>query len=169
VIPARAAKPRDKAKVEVGVQVVERWIVARLRHHTFFALAEVNAAIGELLPALHARPFKKLPGSRQSLFETLDRPALKPLPGQPYEDAERTLARVNIDYHVEVEGHYYSVPYALVKQQLEVRVSAQVSNSSTKGLAWQATCAHVSKGATAPSPRTCPRLTVIMWHGPPSG
>ena len=133
VIPARAAKPRDKAKVEVGVQVVERWIVARLRHHTFFALAEVNAAIGELLPALNARPFKKLPGSRQSLFETLDRPALKPLPGQPYEYAEWKLARVNIDYHVEVEGHYYSVPYALVKQQLEVRVSAQVVELFHKG------------------------------------
>ena len=84
VIPARAAKPRDKAKVAVGVQVVERWIVARLRHHTFFALAEVNAAISELLPALNARPFKKLPGSRQSLFATLDRPALQPLPAQPY-------------------------------------------------------------------------------------
>jgi transposase len=126
VIPARAAKPRDKAKVEVGVQVVERWIVARLRHHTFFALAEVNAAISELLPALNARPFKKLPGSRQSLFATLDRPALQPLPVQPYEYAEWKRARVNIDYHVEVDGHYYSVPYALVKQQLEVRVSARV-------------------------------------------
>ena len=91
VIPARAAKPRDKAKVEVGVQVVERWIVARLRHHTFFALAEVNAAIGALLPALNARPFKKLPGSRHSLFETLDRPALKPLPVQPYAYAEWKL------------------------------------------------------------------------------
>jgi len=134
VIPARAAKPRDKAKVEVGVQVVERWIVARLRHHTFFALAEVNAAIGALLPALNTRPFKKLPGSRQSLFETLDRPALKPLPVQPYEYAEWKRARVNIDYHVEVEGHYYSVPYALVKQQLEVRVSAQVVELFHKGL-----------------------------------
>jgi transposase len=133
VIPARAAKPRDKAKVEVGVQVVERWIVARLRHHTFFALAEVNAAIGALLPALNARPFKKLPGSRQSLFETLDRPALKPLPVQPYEYAEWKRARVNIDYHVDVEGHYYSVPYALVKQQLEVRVSAQVVELFQKG------------------------------------
>ncbi len=133
VIPARAAKPRDKAKVEVGVQVVERWIVARLRHHTFFALAEVNAAISELLPALNARPFKKLPGSRQSLFETLDRPALKPLPAQPYEYAEWKRARVNIDYHVEVDGHYYSVPYALVKQQLEVRVSAQVVELFHKG------------------------------------
>lgn len=133
VIPARAAKPRDKAKVEVGVQVVERWIVARLRHHTFFALAEVNAAISELLPALNARPFKKLPGSRQSLFATLDRPALQPLPAQPYEYAEWKRARVNIDYHVEVDGHYYSVPYALVKQQLEVRMSARVVEIFHKG------------------------------------
>jgi transposase len=133
VIPARAAKPRDKAKVEVGVQVVERWIVARLRHHTFFALAEVNAAIHPLLLALNTRPFKQLPGSRQSLFETLDRPALQPLPAQLYEYAEWKRARVNIDYHVEVEGHYYSVPYALVKQQLEVRVSARVVELFHKG------------------------------------
>src|SRR5205823_85666 len=114
VIPARAAKPRDKAKVEVGVQVVERWMLARLWHHTFFALAEVNAALAPLLATLNARPFKKLPGSRQALIETLDRPALRPLPAPPYEYAEWKLARVNIDYHVEVEGHYYSVPYALV-------------------------------------------------------
>jgi transposase len=110
VIPARAAKPRDKAKVEVGVQVVERWMLARLRHHTFFALAEVNAALAPLLSTLNAHPFKKLPSSRQELFDTLDRPALRPLPPQPYEYAEWKLARVNIDYHVEVEGHYYSVP-----------------------------------------------------------
>src|SRR5919201_372534 len=84
IIPARAAKPRDKAKVEVGVQVVERWLLARLRHHTFFALAEVNTAIHPLVPALNARPFKKLPGSRQHLFETIDRPVLRPLPAQPY-------------------------------------------------------------------------------------
>ena len=126
VIPARAAKPRDKAKVEVGVQVVERWILARLRHHTFFALAEVNAALAPLLATLNARPFKKLPGSRQELLDTLDRPALRPLPVQPYEYAEWKLARVNIDYHVEVEGHYYSVPYTLVRQQLDVCLSAHV-------------------------------------------
>jgi len=84
VIPARAAKPRDKAKVEVGVQGVERGMLARLRHHTFFALAEVHAAIAALLPALHTRPFQKLPGSRQSLLESLDRPALRPLPARPY-------------------------------------------------------------------------------------
>ena len=133
VIPARAAKPRDKAKVEVGVQVAERWIVARLRHHTFFTLPEVNAAIQPLLLALNTRPFKKLLGSRQSLFEALDRPALPLLPAQPYEYAEWKRARVNIDYHVEVDGHYYSVPYALVRQQLEVRVSARVVELFHKG------------------------------------
>jgi transposase len=133
VIPARAAKPRDKAKVEVGVQVAERWIVARLRHHTFFTLAEVNAAIQPLLLALNTRPFKKLPGSRQSLFEPLDRPALQPLPAQPYEYAEWKRARVNIDDHVAVDGHDSSVPYALVRQQLEVRVSARVVELFHKG------------------------------------
>jgi transposase len=86
-----------------------------------------------LLLALNARPFKKLPGSRHSLFATLDRPALQPLPAQPYAYAEWKRARVSIDYHVEVEGHYYSVPYALVKQQLEVRVSAQVVELFHKG------------------------------------
>ena len=133
IMPARAAKPRDKAKVEVGVQIVERWILARLRHHTFFTLGEVNAAIGDLLPALNARPFKKLPGSRQELFAALDRPALRPLPLQPYVYAEWKLVRVNIDYHVDVDGHYYSVPYALVKQQLEVRLSGQVVEIFHKG------------------------------------
>jgi transposase len=85
IIPARAAKPRDKAKVEVGVQVVERWLLARLRPHTFFSLAEVNTALPPLRLALNARPFKQLPGSRQQLFETLDRPALRPRPGSPDE------------------------------------------------------------------------------------
>jgi transposase len=133
IIPARAAKPRDKAKVEVGVQIVERWILARLRHHTFFSLVEVNAAIHPLVSALNARPFKKLSGSRQQLFAALDRPALRPLPAQPYEYAEWKQARVNIDYHVEVEGHYYSVPYVLVRQQLDVRLSAQVVELFHKG------------------------------------
>ena len=133
VMPARARKPRDKAKVEVGVQVVERWILARLRHHTFFVLVEVNAAIQPLVLALNARPFKKLPGSRQQLFAALDRPALRPLPPQPYEYAEWKQARVNIDYHVDVEGHYYSVPYVLVRQPLDVRLSAQVVELFHKG------------------------------------
>ena len=115
------------------MQIVERWMLAHLRHHTFFSLAEVNTALSPLLLTLNARPFKKLPGSRQHLFETLDRPALRPLPVQPYEYAEWKHARVNIDYHVDVEGHYYSVPYALVKQQLDVRLSAQVVELFYKG------------------------------------
>src|SRR5262249_21232018 len=98
-----------------------------------FPPANSIAPIIPLSLALNPRPFKKLPVSRLSLFETLDRPALKPLPAQPYEYAEWKRARVNIDYHVEVEGHYYSVPYALVKQQLEVRVSARVVELFHKG------------------------------------
>ena len=133
VIPARAAKPRDQAKVDVGVHVVERWMLARLRHPTCFALAEVNAALFPRLSTLNARPFKKLPGSRQELFDTLDRPALRPLPAQPYAYAEWKLARVNIDDHVEVEGHDYSVPYALVRQPLDVRLSASVVERFAKG------------------------------------
>jgi len=121
IIPARVRKPRDKAKAEVGVQVVERWILAALRNRTFFSLAELNRAIGELLARLNNRPFRKMPGSRQSLFEAVDRPALGPLPATPYVFARWKLARVNIDYHVEIEGHLYSVPYSLVRKQLEIR------------------------------------------------
>src|SRR5262245_8271364 len=126
IVPARAARPRDQAQVEVGVQVVERWILARLRHHMFFALLEWTTAIADLLVHLNRRPFKKLPGSRQSVFASHDRPALRPLPAQPDEAAAWKLVRVHIDYHVEVDGHYSSVPYRLVKQQLDVRLSAQV-------------------------------------------
>jgi transposase len=133
VIPARALRPRDKAKVEVGVQVAERWILARLRNDTFFSLPQANEAVAVLLRDLNTRPFKKLPGSRQSLFESLDRPALHPLPAQPYEYAEWKRVRVNIDYHVEVEGHYYSVPYTLVKQQLDVRLTSHVVELLFKG------------------------------------
>lgn len=133
IVPARPVRPRDKAKVEVGVQVVERWILARLRHQTFFSLAELNTAIAALLLHLNQRPFKKLPGSRQSLFASLDRPALRPLPDHPYEYAEWKLVRVNIDYHVEVDGHYYSVPYRLVTPQLDARLSAHVVELFSKG------------------------------------
>jgi transposase len=123
ILPARPYKPRDKAKVEVGVQVVERWILARLRHRRFFSLAELNAAIAELLVELNDRAFKKLPGSRRSAFEALDRPALRPLPATRYEVARFKPVRVNIDYHVEIERHYYSVPHALVRQALEARIT----------------------------------------------
>jgi transposase len=124
VLPTRARKPRDKAKVEAGVLLVERWILARLRHHSFFSLAELNREIRHLLQVLNNKPFKKLPGSRQSLFEEMEKPALKPLPATPYEFAHWKKATVHLDYHVEVEGHYYSVPYTLVRKQLEIRYTA---------------------------------------------
>lgn len=124
VMPARPYKPRDKAKVEAGVQVVERWILARLRHQTFFSLAELNKVIRALVGGLNHRPFKKLEGTRRTQFEALDRPALKPLPAAAFEYAEWKKARVNIDYHVEVEGHYYSVPHSLVRREVEVRLTA---------------------------------------------
>jgi transposase len=123
-LPARPYKPRDKAKVEVGVQIVERWVLARLRKLTFFTLTDLNLSIRPLLDALNHKPFKKLPGSRHTQFEALEKPALKPLPLQAYEYAEWKKARVHIDYHIEVDGHYYSVPHSLMKRQLDVRVTA---------------------------------------------
>ena len=124
ILPTRVRRPRDKAKVENSVLLVERWILAKLRHHTFFSLAELNTAIQELLEGLNNKPFKKLPGCRKVLFEQLDAPAMKPLVRERYTYAEWKKARVHIDYHVEVLGHYYSVPYALIKQELDVRITA---------------------------------------------
>ena len=106
------------------MQGVERRILAPLRNRTFFSLAELNQAISQHLVDYNDRPFQKLPGSRRSLFETLDKPALRPLPHTRYEFAQWKKARVHIDYHVEVEGHYYSVPYQLVRQTVEIRLSA---------------------------------------------
>ena len=124
VIPARPFRPRDKAKAESGVLQVERWVLAALRHRTFFSLAEANAAIAERMAWLNARPFRKLPGSRLSMFTELDRPALRPLPARPYEYAEWRTAKVNIDYHVEADRHWYSVPYQLVGQHCDIRLTA---------------------------------------------
>jgi transposase len=124
ILPARPRKPRDKAKVENAVLVAERWIIARLRNRQFFSLVELNQAIAALLVDLNNRPFKKLPGCRKSAFEALDRPALKPLPATPFEYAEWISAKVSIDYHVEVGGHYYSVPHALVRKKINVRVTS---------------------------------------------
>jgi transposase len=124
VIPARRYRARDKAKVEVGVLVAERWILAALRHRKFFSLAELNQAIRELLHKLNHRPFKKRSGCRASLFAELDRPALKLLPAQQFELRGWAQARVNIDYHVEWERHYYSVPYRLKGEMVEIRSTA---------------------------------------------
>jgi transposase len=126
VIPARPRKPQDKGKVEVGVQVVERWILARLRHQQFFSLADLNIAIANLLEDLTTRPFKKLPGNRRSAFEAIDRSALKPLPAKPFEMCSWKKAKVGIDYHVELEHHYYSVPYQFARKHVELRYTASM-------------------------------------------
>jgi transposase len=123
IVPARVRRPKDKAKAEAGVQIVQRFILAGLRKRTFFSLAEANAAIRERLELLNNRPFRKLPGSRLSRFLEIDCPALMPLPVTAYEYAEWKKARVHIDYHVEIDGHYYSVPHRLRGEQLDVRVT----------------------------------------------
>jgi transposase len=124
ILPARPAHPKDKAKVEVAVQVAERWILARLRHQTFFSLEALNARIAELLEELNARPMRLYGASRRELFERLDRPALRPLPLERFVWAQWKLARVNIDYHIELDRHFYSVPHRLVGEVVEARVSA---------------------------------------------
>jgi transposase len=125
VLPARPYRPRDKAKAEVGVQLVQRWILARLRRRRFFSLPELNTAIRELLGRLNDKVTRHLGASRRELFEQLDKPALKSLPATTYEYADWYERRVGLDYHVEVEKHYYSVPHQLLKKTLWVRVSAR--------------------------------------------
>ncbi len=133
ILPARPAAPRDKAKVEVAVQVAERWILARLRNQTFFSLAELNERIEQLLEDLNNRPMRLYKASRRELFERLDRPALRPLPATAFIHGEWKFARVNIDYHVEVDHHYYSVPYQLVHEKMEVRLTAGTVEIFHKG------------------------------------
>ena len=126
VIPARVRSPRDKAKVETAVQVVERWVLAPLRKRTFFSIEEINEAIKPLLDNLNRRQMKHLEKSRRQLFDSLDKPALKPLPQRPYEYAESKTATVNINYHVGFNKHYYSVPYTLVGSKVEIRATATI-------------------------------------------
>jgi transposase len=119
-------KPRDKAKAEVGVQIVERWILAKLRNMTFFSLSQLNKSIRPLVKGLNEKPFKKLAGNRRSSFETLYKPLLRPQPHPPYELAQWKKALVGIDYHVEVEGHSYSVPHRLIRLKVDIRLSANL-------------------------------------------
>lgn len=123
ILPARPYCPQDKGKVEVAVQIVERWIMACLRHQRFENVYEVNDAIMPLLKRLNERPFQKLPGSRASLFATIDKPALQPLPTQRYEIAHFKTVKVHIDYHIEIDLHRYSVPHALVGQEMQARIT----------------------------------------------
>ena len=147
-------KAYAKAKAEQGVLVAERWILAALRHRTFFSLAEANVAIRERLAWLNERPFRKLDGCRQSLFTELDRPAMRPLPPRPYAFGVRKLAAVNVDNHVEVERHYYSVPYQLVGERCDVRISASTIEIVHRGRQVAATCAARPTVTTPPTPPT---------------
>lgn len=126
VLPARPRSPRDKAKVEVAVQIAQRWILARLRNETFFSLGALNERIGELLEEMNDRVMRRYGKSRRQLFVELDRPALRPLPAQRFVWGEWKNAGVNIDYHVEIEHHYYSVPFTLVRERVEVRTTATI-------------------------------------------
>jgi transposase len=141
VLPARPRKPRDKAKAEAGVLVATRWILARLRHERFFSLAALNARIAELLESLNTRPMRLYRASRRELFERLDRPALRPLPAEAFIVGEwHYETRVNIDYHVELHGHYYSVPYELMHERVDARLTVTTVELFHRG---QRVAAHV--------------------------
>lgn len=124
VLPTRTGRPRDKAAVEVGVQVVERWVVAPLRNRRFFSLGELNQAIGVKFGEVNGRQFRGQPTSRRQLFEEIERAALQPLPVTRYEFTEIKPATANIDYHVEFDHHFYSVPYQLVRERVEAWATA---------------------------------------------
>lgn len=126
VIPARPRKPQDKSKAEIGVQIIERWILARLRHSTFFSLNSLNSSIQSLLEQVNNKPYQKLKGTRKEWFESLDKPALSALPKHPYEYTEIKPAKVNIDYHVQFDKHYYSVPHHLVGETVETHAKANI-------------------------------------------
>jgi transposase len=134
ILPARPRKPRDKAKVEACVLIVERYLLGRLRHRRFYSLAELNLAIQKMLIDINEqRPLRRLGVTRRQLFEDLDRPVLKPLPAEPYVYAEWRLRRAGLDYHVEVEDHYYSVPYRFANEELSVRIAARTVEVFRKG------------------------------------
>src|SRR5450631_917815 len=134
ILPARPRKPRDKAKVEQAVLIVERWLLGRLRHRTFYGLAEVNAAIADLMTHLNeVRPMRRLGVTRRELLEQIDRPALKSLPAEPYAFSEWKTCRVGIDYHVEVAAHYYSVPHRFARAEIEARLTVRTVEVFLKG------------------------------------
>jgi transposase len=133
ILPARVRRPRDKAKVEVAVQVVQRWVLARLRHRRFFSLAELNGAIRELIADLNNRPMRHLGTTRRALFEAVEKPKLRGLPPEPYVYAEWRRCRAGLDYHVAVCGHFYSVPYRLMREVIEARITDQTVELFHKG------------------------------------
>ena len=150
IIPARPYKPRDKAKVEVGVQVVQRWILARLRNQRFFSLAELNAAIRALVADINDRPMRGWGTTRRALFEKFDQPALLPSPSAAYEYADWKRCRVSLDYHIEVGRHFYSVPFQLIRQEVEARITTNTVEIFHRG---KLVAAHV-RGASTHRPTT---------------
>lgn len=165
VIPARARKPQDKAKVEAAVQHAERRIIAALRDQTFFGLGELNRAIRVALNALNERPFQKMHGCRRALFDELDRPALKALPARRYDLGTWRTAKVNIDYHVQVDKHLYSVPYGLVNESVEVRLSARTVECfhRAKRVAVHARSSEPGQATTDPAHRPKSHQKHLEW------
>jgi transposase len=162
ILPTRVRKPKDKAKVESGVQVVERWILADLRDRQFFSLVEANLSVRTHLGALNNKPFQKLPGCRRTAFEQLDKPALSPLPQHPYTLATWKKAKVNVDYHIEVGGHYYSVPHKLIRQQVDIRMAQHTIEVFHHGI-------RVALHQRAPDlPRYKGKHTTVSEHMPES-
>ena len=156
VVPARVRKPRDKAKVENGVLQAERWILAPLRNRTFFDLGELNNAIREKLLEVNRRPFQKLEGSRVEAFDKIDRPALRPLPEKRYEFAEWKRETIGPDYHVEVGGHYYSVPCRYIRKKVDLRITSNVVECYYKGVR---VASHLRS-------QTVGELTTVKEHRP---
>ena len=126
IVPARPYKPRDKAKVEAGVRFAQSYILGRLRRQTFFSLAEVNQAIIGVLERMNDHVMRRLGKSRRQLFETLERPARSPLPETDHEFAEWRFARVSLDYHIELDGFFYSVPHKLIREQADTRLTLRM-------------------------------------------
>jgi transposase len=158
IVPARPLKPRDKAKVEVAVQLATRWIIAKLRNRTFFSVLELNTAIADCVTDLNDRRSRHLGASRRELFETLERGAMKPLPATPFEFAEWKECRVGLDYHVEIDKHYYSVPHALLKEKLWARKTARTIELFHKG---DRVAAHVRSSSNR-------KATTVAEHMPSS-
>lgn len=158
ILPARPYRPRDKAKVEVAVQIATRFIIAKLRNRTFFSLSDLNAAIAELVTQLNNRVSRHLGASRRALFEDLERPALKPLPAEPYVFATWNECRVGLDYHVEVEKHYYSVPHQLLREKVWARITARTVEVFHGG---KRVAAHVRSSANR-------KHTTVREHMPSS-
>jgi transposase len=168
IVPARPRRPKDKAKVEAGVLVAQRWILARLRNRRFFSLEELNEAIAALLEDLNTRPFKKLDGCRRSVFESVERPAMRPLPLRRYEIARWKKARVNVDYHVEYDDRLYSVPCPLIGEPVEIRATSRIVEVWHKNarVASHARC-YGPKGTMTTCPKHRPRSHRELGDWPP--